>query len=99
MRESMDKKRDDERTLASIPIGIAAYTGACLSGPQMRTIYLRVEREAGSDLGGGSRRASVRGAARPIASMPARIAPGVPAPGIPADAALPNGLAALRGDQ
>jgi hypothetical protein len=41
---NMCKKRDNEKTQASIPIGFAAYSGDCYSRPQLRTIYLQVDR-------------------------------------------------------
>ena len=62
MGESMFKKRDNQRTQAAIPVGFAAYTGECFSRPQMRTIYLRVERPA--------REATAR-SARPEVPLPA----------------------------
>ena len=62
----MFKKRDDERTQAPIPMGFVAYTGDCFSRPQMRTIYLRVDRPA--------RQATVRRRDRPGAPPAARVA-------------------------
>lgn len=68
MGERMFKKRDDERTQAPIPMGFVAYTGDCFSRPQMRTIYLRVDRPA--------RQATVRRRDRPGAPPAARVAAG-----------------------
>jgi len=64
----MSQKREKQKMFKSIPIGMVAYSRNCMGKPQLRTIYLPVERCAEASVDKNTRPARSRNWAETQAS-------------------------------